>query len=141
MVWGSGFRNLNQSVVTLYPPPYNLHLSNCILHPAPCTSRGRRKVGVRPPGKGNSNFHGAWPVHLIITMIKWMRIIRLSIRVSLSVGTLSGPKSAGVSDSNYQSTLDAEYVYVVPWSEFPIVLSFPHFPHGAGTTGYEPFER
>jgi len=31
------------------------------------------KVDVRLPGKGNSNPHGARPVHLIITMIKWIR--------------------------------------------------------------------
>ena len=31
-----------------------------------------RKVDVRLPGKGNSNPHGARPVHLIITMIKWI---------------------------------------------------------------------
>jgi len=31
---------------------------------------GYRKVDVRLPGKGNSNSHGARPVHLIITMIK-----------------------------------------------------------------------
>ena len=37
-----------------------------------------RKVDVRLPGKGNSNSHGARPVHLIITMIKWIRIIRYS---------------------------------------------------------------
>ena len=30
-----------------------------------------------------------------------------------------------MSVSHYQSTLDAVYVYVVPWSEFPIVPSFP----------------
>ena len=29
-------------------------------------------------------------------------------------------------DSPYQSTLDAVHVYVVPWSEFPIVFSSPH---------------
>jgi len=29
-----------------------------------------RKVGVRLPGKGNSNSHGARPVHQIITMMK-----------------------------------------------------------------------
>ena len=29
-----------------------------------------RKVDVRLPGKGNSNSHGARPVHLIITMTK-----------------------------------------------------------------------
>ena len=32
-----------------------------------------RKVDIRLPGKGNSNSHGARPVHLIITMIKWIR--------------------------------------------------------------------
>jgi len=36
---------------------------------------------------------------------------------------------AVVSDSRYLSTLDAVYVYVVPWSEFPIVPSYPHYPH------------
>ena len=44
------------------------------------------KVDVRLPGKGNSKSHGARPVHLIITMIKWIRIIRLSIKNSLSEG-------------------------------------------------------
>ena len=32
-------------------------------------------------------------------------------------------------DSHYPSTVDAAYVYVVPWSEFPIVPSNPHYPH------------
>ena len=44
-----------------------------------------RKVDVRLPGKGNSNPHGARPVHLIITMIKWIRTSRLSIKNSLSL--------------------------------------------------------
>ena len=39
-----------------------------------------RKVDVRLPVKGNSNTHGARPVHLIITMIKWIRTSRLSIK-------------------------------------------------------------
>ena len=34
-----------------------------------------------------------------------------------------------VSDSHYLSTLDAVYVYAVPWSEFPIVPSYPHYLH------------
>ena len=38
-----------------------------------------RKVDVRLPGKGNSNAHGARPLHLIITMKKWIRTSRLSI--------------------------------------------------------------
>jgi len=36
--------------------------------------------GVRLPGKGDSNSHGARPDHLIITMIKWIRTSRLSIK-------------------------------------------------------------
>jgi hypothetical protein len=39
-----------------------------------------RQVDVRLPGKGNSNTHGAEPVHPIITMIKWFRASRLSIK-------------------------------------------------------------
>ena len=44
-----------------------------------------RKVDVRLPGKGNSNCRGARPVHLIITMIKWIRASRLSIKNSLYI--------------------------------------------------------
>ena len=44
---------------------------------------------MRLPEKGNSNSHGARPVQLIITMIKYIRTSRLSIENSLS--------SAGVS--------------------------------------------
>ena len=44
----------------------------------------------RLPGKGNSNSHGARPVHLIITMIKWIRTSRLSIKNSLSLA--AGPR-------------------------------------------------
>jgi len=43
-----------------------------------------RKVDVRLPGKENYNSHGARPVHLIITMIKWIRTSRLSMKNSLS---------------------------------------------------------
>ena len=42
------------------------------------------KVDVRLPEKGNSNSHGARPVHLIITMIKWIRTCRLLKKKSLS---------------------------------------------------------
>ena len=38
------------------------------------------KVDIRLPGKGNSNSHGARPVHQIISMIKWNRTGRLSIK-------------------------------------------------------------
>ena len=43
-----------------------------------------RSRKVRLPEKGNSNFHGARSVHLIKTMIQWIRISRLSVKKSLS---------------------------------------------------------
>ena len=52
-----------------------------------------RKVDIRLPGKGNSNSHGARPVHLIITMIKWIRTGRLSKKNSLSGGPSRGTNS------------------------------------------------
>ena len=56
-----------------------------------------RKVDVRLPGKGNSNSHGARPVHLIITMIKWFRTSGLSIKNSLSADLHSG---SGIGSQN-----------------------------------------
>ena len=44
---------------------------------------GPRKVGVRRTGIANSTSHGARPVHLIISMIKWIRTSRLTIQNSL----------------------------------------------------------
>ena len=52
-----------------------------------------RKVDGRLPGKGNSNPYGASPVHLIITMIQWIRTSRLPIKNSLS-GLLRRPRRA-----------------------------------------------
>ena len=52
-----------------------------------------RKVDVRVPEKGNSNFHGARPVHQIISMIKCSRTSRLSTknsRFSLRRGGAAG---------------------------------------------------
>jgi hypothetical protein len=43
------------------------------------------KADVRLPGNGNSNYHGARPVHLIITMIKCIRNSRLYVSNSLSL--------------------------------------------------------
>ena len=43
------------------------------------------ELDVRLPGKGYSNSHGARPVHLIITMLKWIRTSRLSIKNFISV--------------------------------------------------------
>ena len=43
-----------------------------------------RKVDVKLHGKGKLKSHGARPVHLIISMIRWVRTSRLSIKNSLS---------------------------------------------------------
>ena len=49
-------------------------------------SRNRQeiKVGRQMQGYLKSNSHGARPVHLLITMRKWIRTSRLSIKNSLS---------------------------------------------------------
>ena len=44
-----------------------------------------RNVDERLRGKGISNAHGARPVHLIITMMTWIRTSRLSMKKSLSL--------------------------------------------------------
>ena len=44
-----------------------------------------RKVDVKLPGKGKSNSHGARPVHVIITMMEWIRTSRLSKKSSVSL--------------------------------------------------------
>ena len=49
-----------------------------------------RKVDVRLPGKGNSNSHGARPVHPIITMVKWIRTNRDRSSARSSGGCGSG---------------------------------------------------
>ena len=50
-------------------------------HPGP----GLLQVDIRLSGKGNSNSHGARPVHQITSMIKWIRTSRLAINNSLSL--------------------------------------------------------
>jgi hypothetical protein len=65
---------------------------------------GTRKLVVRLPGKGNSNSNCARPAHLIITMIKWIRTSRLSIKNSLPEWLAHGHRSrrgeAGVVDES-----------------------------------------
>ena len=51
------------------------------------------KVDIRLPGKVNSNSLGARPVHEIISMIKWIRTRRLSIKNSLSRPNETGTPS------------------------------------------------
>ena len=43
-----------------------------------------RKVDVKLPGKGNSNSHGARPVHQIVSLMMWIWTSRLSTKNSLS---------------------------------------------------------
>ena len=45
-----------------------------------------RKVDIRLPAKGNANPHGARPVHLVVTMMKWFRTSALLIKNSLATG-------------------------------------------------------
>ena len=47
----------------------------------PCVPR---KADGRLPGKGDLDLHGARPFHRIISMIKWIWTIRLSIKDFLS---------------------------------------------------------
>ena len=51
---------------------------------------GARKEDVRLPVQGNSTSHDARPVHLITTMMKWIRTSRLPIKNSLSRDEGSG---------------------------------------------------
>ena len=61
--------------------------------------RAPRKVDVRLPVKGNSNSQGARPVHLIITIIEWIRTTRLSVK-SLSEPDIRGDGAEGVQGQN-----------------------------------------
>jgi len=54
-------------------------LFECLIPPKFCP----RKVML--PEKRNPNSNGARPVHLIITMITWIRSSRLTIKKSLSL--------------------------------------------------------
>ena len=52
------------------------------------------------------NSHGARPVHLIITMIKWFRTSRLSIKNSLSLGLWGVQVGDGVDESHQLQVLE-----------------------------------
>ena len=51
-----------------------------------------RKVDIRLPGKGDSNSHGARPVH---QKHRWIRTRRLSIKNSLANGEGGGVQGVG----------------------------------------------
>jgi len=66
-------------VQRVYAIAVSLVRASSRLRPTPWT------VDVRQPGKGDSNSHGARPVHQIISIIKRIRTRRLSIKISLSL--------------------------------------------------------
>ena len=76
--------------------------------PQTLNSKHSSKVGVRLPGKGNSNFHGATPVHSMISMIQWIRTGRLSIKNSLYAGDEDfGPRRPHKIPENQEQRLQA----------------------------------
>ena len=67
-------KNLSErKVTTLNLPPLNPKSETCWAW----------RVDVRLPGEGNSTSLGARPVHQIISMIRWIRTSRFSIKKSL----------------------------------------------------------
>ena len=67
------------------------------------------KVDIGPPGKGNSTSYVARPVHQIISMTKWIRTSRLSIKNSLSLREIApprgGPRARGLRGGRLQGYL------------------------------------
>jgi len=103
---------------------------------------------------GVADSHGVRPVHLIIKMIKWIRTSKLSIKNSLSAGVgdlfATGHGEYGKLGQGHDLDLytfrrvsasaaslgflssPPTLIYVVPWSEFPIVPSYSHYPQPGG---------
>ena len=82
--------------------------------------------------KGNSNSHGARPVHLIITMIKWIRTSNLFIVHSLFECRRQGTRGTFRSGeiSCYQTLETHSFVLkVVRWL---ILVQLLKIPHGKG---------
>jgi len=78
-------KNQGDAVACISPPPSPLLVPCLGVSSSVGVKLGSfRKVYVRLPGKVNSKFHGARPVHLIIPTMKWIRTSRLSIKNSLS---------------------------------------------------------
>ena len=53
---------------------------------------------MRLSGKRNSNPHGARPVHLIVTMMTWIRTSALSFKNSLSGETIAQSREEAALD-------------------------------------------
>ena len=84
-------------------------ISDCIMHFAAIAW----KVSLPNPKQrdGNSNSHGARPVHLIIKMIRWIRTSRLSIKNSLSLAGAGTNFNAGEWDAHREVTPPRENLY------------------------------
>ena len=70
-----------------------------------------RKVAIWLPGKENSNSHGARPVHQIISMIKWIRTSRFSLKNSLSTTCFGVLRTASKPQTSYM--VRATCIYTV----------------------------
>ena len=76
-----------------------------------------------PWAPGGYRTHGARPVHLIITMIKWIRTSRLSIKNSLSPQlVVSSPWTPG----GYRTQSDPSSAQLPPNSAQPVVKKNEH---------------
>ena len=86
-VWGVGFRvaGLGFAIGSCA----GIHCSR-IMREHLATILQCRKEDARLPGKGDLNFHGARPVHLIITMTRRIRTSRLSTKNSRSCSGNAG---------------------------------------------------
>ena len=76
-----GLFNLHRLPAACVWTPLLSAVSPTTPQPDPRSWVGLRKVDIRLPGKGNSNSHGAQPVH---QKHRWIRTSRLSIKNSLS---------------------------------------------------------
>jgi len=85
--------HLQTSNPQLRAPPASLAIASRQAH-----RLARSRVGG-VGGKGNSNSHGARPVHLINTMIKWNRTSRLSIKNYNYLGGCSHSTEADIERS------------------------------------------
>ena len=72
---------IGQAFPQLHSANHGRCSTGCV--PKRSATREPRKVDIRLPGKGNSNTHGASSVHQTISMIKWIRTRRLSMKNSL----------------------------------------------------------
>jgi len=69
-----------------------------------------RKVDARLPEKGDSNSHGARPVHLIITMIKWIRTRRLSLTSPATISPGGASRSRSMTPSGISVASRSEHL-------------------------------